>query len=291
VAASNLGLILRAQGRLAEAQEFFERALAISRETGNRQREALTWGHLGILFYSQGRLGEARQNCERHLAMAREMGDRRGVAAATINLGRVLESQGRFVEARDHLERGIVACREIGDRQFEANALNNLGSLLEELDEPVAAKDRYLAAHALYEETGGRFGAAAAQLALASIARDAGDEDGARAWWSKSLLLSSQQGFVGMEALSRLGLSGLAGGDPESAEAFFKEHENELEMDEKIECRWLLWKSAGARRHLEEARRLVDENLSQLSAEDRAVALEKIRLNREIVAAAGEAGL
>ena len=59
----------------------------------------------------------------------------------------------------------------------------------------------------------------------------------------------------------------------------------------QLAARQLLWRATGDRTQLAEAKRLLDEMLSLSSDEDRASALANLRVNREIVAAAKEAGL
>jgi tetratricopeptide (TPR) repeat protein len=290
-AENGLGIVFRVQGRFGEAREHIERDLALTRAIGNRDGEAGATSNLGLVFDAEGRLVEAREHYERAIAIFRATGNRRNEANATGNLGNVHLSQGRLGPAREHQERSLAISREIGHRQGEAAALHNLGNVDWEESSIASAKGRHEAALSLGEEIGYRNFVAATQLKLGSMERESGAESASRGWLEKSLTLSRQLGLAGFETLSLLELSCLSGGDVRTAQESFALSEGRMGLEQRIASRWLLWKSSGERTHLAEAKRLLDDMLSPWSEEDRASALANLRLNREIAAAAKEAGL
>ena len=71
---NRLGNIARAQGRLGEAKEYYEKgleiSLALAKETGtvlSRQDLSISYERLGIIARAQGRLGEAKEHYEKCL--------------------------------------------------------------------------------------------------------------------------------------------------------------------------------------------------------------------------------
>ena len=84
---TNLGLCHYRLGDYRQAIDLHTQALAIARDTGDRQGEGAALGNLGLCHYS---LGEYRQAIDLHtqaLAIARDIGDRQGEGTALGNLG------------------------------------------------------------------------------------------------------------------------------------------------------------------------------------------------------------
>lgn len=104
----------------------------------------------------------------------------------------------------------------------------------------------------------------------------------------KALSLSRELGFesnvVGAQAL----LACLPGGDVDAAVAALTAAG---EAGETREIRWLLYQATGDLAHLEKAKRLLDEALAKVPEEYHEGMLENVCVNREIAAAAKNAGL
>nr|XP_026501784.1 transmembrane and TPR repeat-containing protein CG4341-like [Vanessa tameamea]XP_026501786.1 transmembrane and TPR repeat-containing protein CG4341-like [Vanessa tameamea]XP_026501794.1 transmembrane and TPR repeat-containing protein CG4341-like [Vanessa tameamea] len=118
----NLGSVLTTQGRLAEAEVAFERALK------HRPNMADVHYNLGILHQNQRRYGEAIKSFERAIYF------RPSMALAYVNLGTSLMADGRLPEAASALRAGARAdgVRVRDRREHEAarvSALVQLASL------------------------------------------------------------------------------------------------------------------------------------------------------------------
>jgi len=125
----NLANLHHSQGRMDEAQDHYERALAIHREVGNRRWEGIVLGGQGLLHRNQGLVDKAQEHLERALAIHREVGNRRFEGQVLGNLAIVHQSQGRMDEAREQYERALAIHREVGDRRSEGHVVGNLGEL------------------------------------------------------------------------------------------------------------------------------------------------------------------
>lgn len=71
---NNLGERARVQGRAEEAARYYEQALAIRREVGNRRGEGITLNNLGLLASDLGRPEEAARYYEQALAIVEDIG-------------------------------------------------------------------------------------------------------------------------------------------------------------------------------------------------------------------------
>jgi tetratricopeptide (TPR) repeat protein len=123
------GAMLHRAGQPDEASVHFEAALAVARETGDRELESAATWYLGTVRRSQGRTTDAAAHYAEALAIAREMGDRWSERAILVSLGVLHLHQGRNDEARACLQAGLSAARASGDHRLQFIALGNLGNL------------------------------------------------------------------------------------------------------------------------------------------------------------------
>lgn len=124
IAASNLGLGLRLQGRQAEAIEQSERALLL--------KPAYAEAHLniGLAKAAQGHAGEA----ERHFRQVLQIRPRS--APAHVGLGALFETQGRLDEALEHFRRALqISPRSASIHNDLGVALARSGRIAEALPE------------------------------------------------------------------------------------------------------------------------------------------------------------
>jgi len=129
-ARTSLAMALQRLGRLDESVEHFERVLA------RAPASAPARVHLAMALRQQGRLGEAATHYETALSL------RPGIADVHLGLAAVLQELGRLDEALAHCERAVALKPDM------AGARNNLANVLRELgrvDEAVAQYDRALA--------------------------------------------------------------------------------------------------------------------------------------------------
>ncbi|HQW36739.1 MAG TPA: tetratricopeptide repeat protein [Thermoflexales bacterium] len=130
-ALGNLGTAYWALGDAQRAIGFYEQQLEIVREIGDRRGEGTALGNLGVAYHSLGDVRRAIEFYEQHLVIAREIGDRGGEGIALGNLGAAYYSLGDASRAIEFYEQSIVIKREIGNRQGEADTSWNLGMLYE----------------------------------------------------------------------------------------------------------------------------------------------------------------
>src|SRR5262245_14297212 len=86
----NLGSAYARIGRIRDAIECDEQALAIARETGNRNDEGLWLGNLGSSYADLGQAQQAIAHYEQALAIARETGNRNHEGSWLVNLAEIL---------------------------------------------------------------------------------------------------------------------------------------------------------------------------------------------------------
>ncbi len=108
---NNLAWVYSAQGRAAEAEPLYKRALAIAEQAlGPDHPEIGTHLHnLAALYRTQGRLAEAELLLKRALAIGEKAApDHPHVAKALNNLAELYRVQGRYAEAEALYKRALI---------------------------------------------------------------------------------------------------------------------------------------------------------------------------------------
>jgi tetratricopeptide (TPR) repeat protein len=145
-------------GDYRRATDLYTQALAIFRDTGNRQGEGAVLGGLGNCHLL---LGDYRQATDLHtqaLAIARDTGDRQGEGAALGNLALCHYRQGDYRQATDLHTQALAIARDTGDRNVEGNTLGNLGVCHLDLGDYPQAIDLITQALTIARDTGNRRG-------------------------------------------------------------------------------------------------------------------------------------
>jgi tetratricopeptide (TPR) repeat protein len=128
------------------ARDYYEQALQITREIGNRSGEGLVLGNLGLVVEALGDFVTARVNMEQALRIAREVGNRTQEANAAINLGTLAVSVEDYPAALAYAEQGLILARETNDQSALAWSLTCLGHARSELGQMSEAREAYQAA-------------------------------------------------------------------------------------------------------------------------------------------------
>src|SRR6266851_4032398 len=149
---NELGLVYDNLGQKQEALRYYQQALAITREVGDRGGEGTILNNLGAVYDDLGQKQEALRYYEQALAITREVGDRAGEGGTLNNLGSVYNALGQKQEALCYYEQALAISREVGDRAGEGGTLWNIGALYSRQDRNDAALACFLLARDIYQE-------------------------------------------------------------------------------------------------------------------------------------------
>ena len=147
ISINNMGVLLRSQGKLAEAEHYYREALEVQRRVlGDDHPNTLTSIiNMGLLLRSQGKLAEAepylREALEGH---RRVLGDDHPDTLASINnMGSLLRSQGKLTEAEPYHGEALEGNRRVlgDDHSGTLISKSNLALLLVDLGNAVEAEE------------------------------------------------------------------------------------------------------------------------------------------------------
>ena len=128
---SELGTIHLLLSEPHKAIEFYDRALQISREVGDRQSEGIALGNLGNAYYNISEIRMAIEFYEKARKISHEIGDLWGEVDAVGTLGKAHSDLGNKLYAKEFYKQALKISRDIVER-----ALFTLGNAYFNLGEP-----------------------------------------------------------------------------------------------------------------------------------------------------------
>jgi DNA-binding SARP family transcriptional activator len=151
-AAVNLAFHYRRQGRYEEAVAALLEVLEL--QVGHRVGESIALCELGEAYLELGRYDEAATRSQQALTLAREVGAGRIEGYALYNLGRVELNRGLFGKGAELLEQALGMHRAAGDRMGEAQDLQYMGSALASDGRLADASDVWARSRIIFETLG-----------------------------------------------------------------------------------------------------------------------------------------
>ncbi|HEY9650534.1 MAG TPA: tetratricopeptide repeat protein [Coleofasciculaceae cyanobacterium] len=145
-----------------EVLKYYEQALVITREIGNRAGEAWSLNGIAMTYSALDKKEEALKHYEQALAIMGELGNRAGEATVLFNIGRdydwEFDPQREYREiSLDFYEKALAIVREIGHRPLEAEILYTIGSTYSNRDQkPETALEFYKQALPIVQQMGNR---------------------------------------------------------------------------------------------------------------------------------------
>lgn len=176
----NIGVTCAQLGRYDEAIDHLSQAIVIHEADGNHMGAAAAHGNLGFVYEQVGRYDDALTENRHNLRLARELDYRAGEGVALGNIGGVYRRLGRHRDALEHHQQALQIARERGYRTYQAEALNDVALDLRGLGRTAEALDRHREALAIAENLGNRSEQARAHTGLADCLQALGDATSAR---------------------------------------------------------------------------------------------------------------
>ncbi|MEZ5935649.1 MAG: tetratricopeptide repeat protein [Alphaproteobacteria bacterium] len=231
-----LGTIALGHSRLSEIEKaigYYEQALIIAHEIGDREGESNTFGNLGNAYAALGEVEKAIGYHERALVISREIGNRHGEGSDLGSLGNAYAALGELEKAIGYYEQQLAIVREIGDARGEGNALGNLGiayGVLREVEKAIGYHEQALL---ISREIGNRYGEGCDLGSLGNAYAALGEVEKAIGYYEQALIIVREIGDRRGEgnALGNLGLAYAALGEVEKAVGY---HEQSLFISREI---------------------------------------------------------
>lgn len=131
----------------------------------------------GIILNRTGKHREAEEVFERSLALAEALDDRREIGRAQYYLGVVRQYLGQFNLAMNNYQQSIAICREVDDLETMSKIHNNLGVHYSESGDPDQAERNFRRAFELQEQIGAVYASLTTRINIAGALHTSGRSD------------------------------------------------------------------------------------------------------------------
>ncbi len=190
----NLGTAYYYIGQYTPAFAYYEQALKIARQTGDRDDEGTWLGNLGNCYSETGEVARAIEHYEQALKIARETGNLGNEGNWLGCLGICYKDSGDTQRAIDLYNQALNIALKVGERRSEGTWLGNLGSCYQNLGDVQRAIDLYNQALNIAVEIGDLGNEGSWLGSLGSCYRDSGDSRLALDYYQQALKIAIEIG-------------------------------------------------------------------------------------------------
>jgi len=185
---------LLAMGRIDQARDVYEQAMALAVQAGDATLEQRAAGGLGVTYSQLNRPVEALNHLMHALELARAAGDDLHEAQWLGSIGEALWKFDQPDDAVQAIHQALTAAHRAGDHDLEAGMVSLLGKIYVSLREPGKARECYSHALALYQGLGDTQEEISMLSALGAIAMDTNQPQQAMVLYGDALELAAQAG-------------------------------------------------------------------------------------------------
>lgn len=190
-----------------DAEPYYEQAVGLFRDIGNRSDESWLYYLLGWCYFNRNDYEGAFASFKQGGDIGAGVGDPYKRGPYLSNLGNYyLTAAGDFDRARDHFQQALAVYRELDDYDGQFRALSQLASLHSGQGEYRAAAEVYNRILAIHEALADEKGAGAVYNSIAGIYLNQDDYSAALPYSQKALAIGQRLKNAGLEmsALSNL---------------------------------------------------------------------------------------
>ncbi|NCT62721.1 MAG: tetratricopeptide repeat protein [Microcystis aeruginosa G13-01] len=182
-----LGMVAQKLREWEQARSYYRQALEIYIEYGDRFSQASTLHNLGIVAQQLREWEQARSYYRQALEIFIEYGARYEQASTLHNLGMVAQELREWEQARSYYRQSLEICIEYGNRYEQAKTLHHLGIVAQELREWEQARSYYRQALEIKIEYGNRYEQASTLHQLGRVAQEVGELSQAKSYYLQAL--------------------------------------------------------------------------------------------------------
>jgi len=177
-----------------QARSYYRQSLEIKIEYGNRYEQASTLHCLGILAQQLREWEQARSYYQQAIEIFIEYGARYEQGSTLHQLGMVAQELREWEQARSYYRQALEIFIEYGNRYEQASTLHQLGIVAQELREWEQARSYYQQALEIYIEYGDRYEQAGTLYQLGMVAQELREWEQARSYYQQALEIFIEYG-------------------------------------------------------------------------------------------------
>ncbi len=152
----NLGNVYRVTDELEKSIEYYEKALTIAKEIGDRRNESIWLGNSGISYRRLKKLEKAIPHLKKALEITLKLKDKRNETRWLTEFGLVYRDRGEIKKAIEYYEKALKITQDIKDIRREGFLFGEFGFAYRYLGEIEKAKEYYEKALKIAKDIGDR---------------------------------------------------------------------------------------------------------------------------------------
>ncbi|MTJ09034.1 tetratricopeptide repeat protein [Anabaena sp. UHCC 0204] len=189
-----LGRVTQELREFKEAQNYYQQALDLYIEFDDPYEQARAYGQLGNIAQETRKFTEALYYYQQALDIKIRYQDRYSQAVTYHNLGNVAQELGEYAQARDYYQQALAIKIEFGDRYSQAGTYHQLGIVAQQMREYAQARDFYQQALAIFIESDDRFSQARTYHQLGTVTKEMREYAQARDFYQQALAIKTEFG-------------------------------------------------------------------------------------------------
>jgi len=186
---NNIGNVYDSTNEYEKARQYYERAVAISRELNQPDKIALTMNNIGNVCMAMGDLDKARELFTEACRMFGELGQDHWRAYCFVNLGEVDYRQGLYFDSLERLKEAVKSAERFKLNKVQIQSLRLQGKIHQTLSDYAEAEKVFMQALAMAENTNIKHTISAICEDLADLFEQTGDHHRAYEYFDRHVLL------------------------------------------------------------------------------------------------------
>jgi tetratricopeptide (TPR) repeat protein len=169
-------MVAQEQRQWAQAEQYYQQALAIQIEYNDRYGQATVYHQLGMVVQEQQQWAQAEQYYQQALAIFIEFGDRYNQAGTYHQLGVIAQRQRQRAYAEQYYQQALAIFIEFGDRYSQAGTYHQWGMIAHEQQDWEQAEQYYQQALVIFLEYKDQYNLQVVLRSLARLWHESGDD-------------------------------------------------------------------------------------------------------------------
>ena len=204
---ANLASLRFHQSRYKEGLEYAKMAMENAKESSSYKILISTYNILGIIYDVLGKPQEALEKYQKMYELAKKAGDLRGMAFAYNNIGILYYSIGNLQMVKEYLEKAMELHLKTGDMRNVATSYYNLGGLYADLGNYKKSIEYIQKAIKIYNRLNDYQFAASAEIWLGVYKMRMGDYDEAMKHITKALNIAKKNNYIKVRMMGIVGIA------------------------------------------------------------------------------------
>ncbi|MDQ2856996.1 MAG: tetratricopeptide repeat protein, partial [Acidobacteriota bacterium] len=199
---NNMAVVYSNIGETQKALEYLNQTLLINRAVGDKSSEATTLNNIGTVYSDLGEKQKAIDYYNQSIPLHKAVGNRRGEAYTLTGIGTIQSALGEKQKALEHLNQALLLIREVNDKGGEGIVLNSIGLVYSDLGEKQRALDYYNQSLPIVKAVGNKRDEAMTLNNIGQVYSDLGEKQKALDYYNLSLPIRKAVGDRGGEAIT-----------------------------------------------------------------------------------------